>query len=55
MFTKMMIALLIASNILVIAGVARAENVQVCDASMTHCSTHVIATTPVHAPKGTVK
>ncbi len=52
---KFILALLVVANILVIVGVAHADGtVQVCDASMTHCTSHVITTRPAVSVKGSV-
>ena len=59
--TKAILAALIVANVIVIAGIARADGPQagtssgtvlVCDGSMTHCSARPITASPTHAPKG---
>ena len=55
--TKAILAAMIVANVLVIAGIARADGPQagtvlVCDGSMTHCSARPITASPTHAPKG---
>jgi len=77
--TKMMIALLAAANLLVLAGIARADDtevttftpavvrhaaplahvsfdmVQVCDASLTHCTVRTLGATADRSPKASLK